>query len=91
MPKHRLLILFAYTERLKHFFLQVWLMNSHAAAADLHAVEHNVVSFRADLGEFVFIIEQRHIFRFGPREGMMHRVPLVLLRTELQKRKVVNP
>ena len=77
-------------EHFEHFFLQLRLVNSHAAAADLDAVENDVVGFRPNLGKFASLTSKRHVLGFRSRERMMHRVPFVFLRAPLQQRKIVT-
>src|SRR5437762_13300331 len=91
MTEHRLSILRADAERLEHFFLQLRLMDSHAAAADLHAVENDVVSFRTALGKFVPIVQERKVLRFGSGVRMMDRVPFVGFSAPLHQRKISYP
>src|SRR2546430_15815185 len=91
MTNHCLSILRADAERLEHFFLQLRLMDSHAAAADLNAVENNVVSFRTDLGKFVPIVQERKVLRFGSGERMMDRIPFVVFSAPLHQRKICYP
>ena len=53
----------------KHFGLQIPLVDSDAAAAEFHAVEHHVVGSRAHLAEFT-LFQQRHVFgSFGRVKG----------------------
>src|SRR5437870_9539014 len=66
-------------------------MDSHAAAADLNAVENNVVSFRASLGKFVPIVQERKVLRFGSGERMMDRIPFIFFRAPLHQRKIRYP
>src|SRR5207244_7913222 len=66
MAELRLSILRTDPERFEHSFLQLRLVDAHAAAADLNAVQHHVVSFGANLAEF-FLFEQRQVFGFWPR------------------------
>ena len=49
VTEHRLLLFFAHAERGEHLRLQIGLVNPDAAAADLHAVQHDVVGLRARL------------------------------------------
>src|SRR4030095_5918560 len=77
-------------KRLEHFFLQLRFVDSHAAAADFHTVQDNVVSLRANLGKFLRL-KQRHVPGFRSSEWMMHRVPFVFVRTPFEKRKVCDP
>src|SRR5204863_3343965 len=91
MTEHRLSILRADAERLEHFLLQLRLMDSHAAATDLNAVENNVVSFRTDLGKFVRIVQERKVLRFGSGERMMDRIPFIFFRAPLHQRKIRHP
>src|SRR5207245_6031420 len=65
-------------------------MDSHAAAADLDAVQNDVICFRANFRKLL-LVEQREIFRFWSRERVMHRVPLVLFGVPLQQRKICDP
>ena len=90
MAEHRLSILRGHAERLEHFFLQLRLVNSHAAAADLHAIQHDVVSFRPSFGELL-LFEQWHIFSLRSRKRMVNRVPFVVFRAPLHQRKVCYP
>src|SRR5438552_13299265 len=66
-------------------------MDSHAATADLNAVEHDVVSFRTDLGKFVPIVQERKVLRFGSGERMMDRIPFIFFRAPLHQRKIRYP
>src|SRR5438874_13800341 len=66
-------------------------MDSHAATADLNAVENNVVSFGADLGKFVPIVQERKVLRFGSGERMMDRIPFIFFRAPLHQRKIRYP
>src|SRR5438270_10538186 len=91
MTEHRLSILRTDAECFEHFLLQLWLMDSHAAAADLHAVEHDVVSFRTDLGKFVPIVHERKVLGFGSGERMMDRIPFIFFRAPLHQRKIRYP
>src|SRR6266700_161856 len=65
-------------------------MDSHAAAADLDAVQNNVVRFRTNFGKLL-LVEQREIFRSRSGERVVHRVPFVLLGAPLQQRKICDP
>ena len=58
MPEERLSILRADPERFEHFFLKLRLVNSHASAANLDAVQNNVIRFRTNFGK-PFLVEQR--------------------------------
>src|SRR4029453_15326887 len=53
MAEEGLSIFRADAERFEHFLLQFWLVNSNAAAADLHAIEHDVVGLGANLWELL--------------------------------------
>ena len=53
MAEHALLIFLAHPERREHFRLQIRFVNSNAAAADFHAVQDDVVGFRAHFAEFL--------------------------------------
>src|SRR4030095_4925977 len=77
-------------ERLEHFFLQLRFVNSHAAAANLNAVQNDVVSLSANLVKFL-CFKQRHVLGLRSSEWMMHRVPFVFVRTPFEKRKICNP
>ena len=77
-------------KRFEHFFLQLRFVDSHAAAADFNAVQHNVVSLGANLGKFLRL-KQRHVLGFRSSEWMMHRVPFVFVRTPFEKRKICDP
>src|ERR1044071_380015 len=77
-------------ERLEHFFLQRRFIDSHATAANLNAVQNNVVSLGPNLGKFLRL-KQRHILRFRSSEWMMHGVPFVVLSTPFEERKICNP
>src|ERR1051326_899670 len=77
-------------ERFEHFVLQLRLIDSHAAAADLHAVQNDVIGLGANLRKF-FRFKQPHVLRFGTRERIMHPVPLVFLRPPFNKREVCDP
>src|SRR5713226_5007846 len=90
MAEERLSILRAHTERFKHFLLQFRLMNSHAPAADLDAVEHDVVRFRPNFGKFLGI-EKRRVLRLRTGEWMMDRVPFIFLGAPLHERKICYP
>src|SRR2546423_14943222 len=91
MPEHELLIWRADAQRLKHLRLQLRLVDSNATAADLHTVENHVVGFGTNLGKLFLVIEQRQVIGFRPRKRMVHRVPLVFLRAELEERKICDP
>ena len=58
MAEHRLLIFLTDAEDSEHFRLQIRLVNSDAAAADLDAIQDDVVSFGAHFG-VSFLVEQR--------------------------------
>ena len=55
MTEERLSIFWTDAERFEHFLLQLGLVNPDAAAADLDAVQNNVVSFRADFAKLLVI------------------------------------
>src|SRR4029077_1218591 len=63
---------------------------SHAAAANLNAVQNDIISLGADLGKFLRL-KQRHVLRFGTSEWMMHRVPFVVLGTPFKEREICDP
>src|ERR1700719_4478659 len=77
-------------ERLEHFVLQLLLIDSHAAATDLHAVQNHIVSLGSNLGKFLRV-KQRNILGFRPGEWMMHRVPFVFFCAPLEERKICDP
>src|SRR5262249_32715696 len=77
-------------QRIKHFLLQRRLIDSHAAAAYLNAVQNDVVSFGPNLGKFLRL-KQRHVCRFRSSEWMMHRVPFVIFSTPFEERKIRDP
>ena len=89
-PNKYLLIFVADAEHAEHFLLQIRFVNPNAAAADLDAIQDNVVSFGAHFAEFL-LVEQRHIFRFRSGKRMMHRVPFIFLGAPLQERKIGHP
>src|SRR5581483_2657152 len=90
MAKLRLAVFRAHPERLEHFLLQLRFVNSNAAAAELDAVQNNVVSFRADVWEFPGF-KECHVLGFRARKRMKHGVPFVFFRTPLEERKVCYP
>src|ERR1700756_3616987 len=65
-------------------------MNSQTAAANLHSIQHDVVSFSSDLAK-LSSFEQRQILGFWPSERVMHGVPLVFCRIEPHQREIGNP
>src|SRR5215472_3512694 len=77
-------------KRCEHFFLKLRFVDSHAAAANLDAVQNNVVSLGANLGKFL-CLKQRLVFGFRSGEWMMHCVPFVVVSAPFQERKVCNP
>jgi len=91
MTEHRLSILRTDPKCFEHFLLQLRLMDSHAAASNLHTVEDDVVSFRTDLGKLVPIVQERNILRFGSGERMMDRVPFIFFGAPLQQREIRYP
>ena len=90
MTKLRFSIVRFDTERLEHFVLQFRLVDSHAAAANLNAVQNHVISLSANFGKF-FFFKQQHVLGFRPGEWMMHRVPFVFIRTPFEERKIYDP
>ena len=90
MTKLRLSIFRTDAERFEHFVLQLRLVNSHAAAADLDAVQNDVVRLGANVREFLRF-EQWHVLRFRARKGMMHGVPFVFLGAPFKEREVCDP
>ena len=90
MAKLRLPSFRADPKGFEHFVLQLRLVDSHAAAADLDAVQNDVVRLGANIREFLRFKEQ-HVLRFRSRKGMMHGVPFVFLRAPFKERKVCDP
>ena len=68
-PNIVLLLLFVHAEHAEHFRLQIRLVNSNAAAADFDAVQDDVVGFRADFAEFLFVEQARCRPRCGRVKG----------------------
>src|SRR6266487_3970443 len=75
MPKLGLLIFRPDPKRFEHFLLQVRLVDPHAAAAYLNAVQNHVVRLGANFREFLRF-KQRYVVRFWSGERMMHRFHL---------------
>ena len=90
MAELRLLFFCVDPERIEHFRLQLRLVDSNAATADLDPVQHHIVSLGPHLIEFL-LSQQRQVLRFRPREWMMDRVPFVFLCTPLHQRKIRHP
>ena len=90
VTKLRLPILRTDAESLEHFVLQLRLINSHAAAADLNTIQNDVISLGVNLREF-FLVKQRHILRFRACKGMMHGIPFVFFRAPLKQREIGDP
>ena len=65
-------------------------MNSDAAAADLDAVEDDVVGFGAHFAVALFV-EQRQVVRFRTGERMMDGVPFVFVGVELEEGEIGHP
>ena len=86
----RLLIFLAHAERRENLRLQLRFVNPDAAAAQLHAVQDDIVRFRAHLAELLRF-EFRDVLGLRPGERMMHRVPFVFLGAESHERKVGHP
>src|SRR6266446_7527429 len=61
-----------------------------SAAANLHAVEDDVVGFRASFRKLL-CFEQRQVFCLRPRKRMMDRVPFVVFRAPLHEREIRYP
>src|SRR2546422_11731714 len=74
----------------EHFFLELRLVNTNAATADLNAIQNDVVRLGANIWELL-CLKQRHVFGLRSGEGMMHRVPFVFLRTPFEERKICHP
>src|SRR5207249_10723686 len=89
MPKLGLLIFRPDPKGFEHFLLQVRLVNPHAAAADLDAVQHDIVRLGANFREFLRF-KQRYVVRFWSGERMMHPVPFVFLCTPSKSRELCN-
>src|SRR4029077_20761594 len=64
-------------------------VDTHAAAADLRAVEDQVVGLGADAARIGF--ELVDVFIARRRERMMHRVPASVLGVVLEERKLGDP
>ena len=90
MAKHDLLVFLVHTEDREHLRLQVRLVNPDAAAADLDAVEDDVVGLGAHFA-VAFFFEQREVVGVRAGERMMDRVPLVFRGVELQEREIGDP
>ena len=69
MAEERLSIFRADAERFEHFLLQFWLVNSNAAAADLHAVEHDVIGLGTNLRKNFFASNSGMSAVFGRVKG----------------------
>jgi len=72
-------------EHLEHLCLQIAFMNPDAAAADLDAIENNVIGLRPDLAELPRL-QQVDIFAFGARERMVDGIPFLFLGAVSQQR-----
>ena len=78
----QLLFFGADTQQLENLALDVGAVNADAAAAQLGAVEHQIVALRADFAQVA--VEQRDVFVPRRGEGVVHRVPELVLFVELE-------
>ena len=76
-------------EQLKHQLLDVPLVDSDAAAAQLDAVEHDVVGVGADTAGIA--LHTRKVLGFGRGKGMMHGIPATFVFVPLDQREVEPP
>ena len=77
------------TQHLKHALLNIVAMDSDGAAADLRAVQHQVVG--ASLDRTGISLQLVKVFFTGRGEGVVHRLVTVLLVVVLEHRKVHHP
>ena len=82
-------LFFGESQHLKHFFLNVVLMDSDASASDLTSVQDDIISFRADCARIG--IQKRNILIHRHCEWMMHRGKSVFLLRPLQQRELCDP
>ena len=88
-PELLLCLLLSEAKHGEHLLLQVAVMDTNRSAADLHAVDYQVVSVCA-YGCGV-TVEQGDILRFGGGEGVVLREEAVQLFVLLQEGEVHHP
>lgn len=77
------------SEDAEHLLLQLAVVDTEAAAADLDAVADEVVSLGAHL--FGMLVEQRNVVRVGHGEGVVCGHEALFLVAPLEEREVDNP
>ena len=86
-------LLLADAQHFEHALLHVGIVDPDGAAAELVAVQDEVVGIGTDPLQVLFLIavEPLLVLRLGSGEGMVHRVETLGLVVPLQKREVHDP
>ena len=90
VAKEELLFLLIDAKNAEHLGLKIGLMNSKATAADLDAVEHDIVGHSTDFPVFSRI-EESSVIRAGTGEGVVDGIPFLFLFIPGKEREINDP